>query len=202
MTAIGSHRAAPLGNLSGPGGVLRGVGRDAADDELIARARDGDAAAYGDLVRRYEQIAFRTAYAVCGDAADAEDAAQDAFVKAHAALPRFRAGAPWRPWLLRIVANEARNRRRSAGRRAHLALRAARAEARLEAPEPSLDEGPLLAALGRLDPAHREVIVLRHLLDLPEAECAAVLGCRKGTVKSRLSRALDRLRADLEATDA
>ena len=178
------------------------MGRDAADDELIARARDGDAAAYGDLVRRYEQIAFRTAYAVCGDAADAEDAAQDAFVKAHAALPRFRTGAPWRPWLLRIVANEARNRRRSAGRRAHLALRAARAEPRLEAPAPSLDDGPLLEALGRLDPAHREVVVLRHLLDLPEAECAAVLGCRKGTVKSRLSRALERLRADLEATDA
>ncbi|HEV3001069.1 MAG TPA: RNA polymerase sigma factor [Solirubrobacteraceae bacterium] len=179
------------------------MGRDPADGELVERARGGDAAAYGVLVRRYEQLAFRTAYAVCGDAGEAEDAAQEAFVKAHAALPRFRHGAAWRPWLLRIVANEARNRRRAAGRRAHLALRAARAEPAIEAPAPGRDDpGPLLAALGRLEPAHREVVVLRHLLDLPEAECAAVLGCRRGTVKSRLSRALARLRADLEAADA
>jgi RNA polymerase sigma-70 factor (ECF subfamily) len=179
------------------------VEREPADDELIERARSGDSAAYGALVRRYEQVAFRTAYAVCGDAAEAEDAAQDAFVKAYAALPRFRRGAPWRPWLLRIVANEARNRRRAAGRRLHLALRAARAEPEVAAPAPeaSLD-GALLAAVGRLDAPHREVVVLRHLLDLSEAECAEVLGCRKGTVKSRLSRALARLRTDLETADA
>jgi RNA polymerase sigma factor (sigma-70 family) len=187
------------GNPSGPAGVLRGVGRDAADDELIERARAGDAAAYGDLVRRYERIAFRTAFAVCGDAADAEDAAQEAFVKAYTSLRRFRRGAPWRPWLLRIVANEARNRRRAAGRRAHLALRAARAEPLATAAAPGAHlHGELLDALGRLEPAQREVVVLRHLLDLPEAECAEVLGCRKGTVKSRLSRALAKLRAELE----
>ena len=191
------------GNPSGATGVLRGVGRDAADDELIERARAGDPAAYGDLVRRYEGIAFRTAYAICGDASDAEEAAQDAFVKAYASLARFRRGAPWRPWLLRIVANEARNRRRSAGRRAHLALRVARAgpASSVDAPEPQGD-GALLAAVARLDPAQREVVVLRHLLDLPEAECAEVLGCRKGTVKSRLSRALAKLRAEVEAADA
>jgi len=195
---------APLGgNPSAPTGVLRSVGREPADDELIERARSGDTAAYGALVRRYEQVAFRTAYAVCGDAAEAEDAAQDAFVKAYAALPRFRRGAPWRPWLLRIVANEARNRRRAAGRRLHLALRAARAEPEAAAPAPSASlDGALLAAVGRLEPSHREVVVLRHLLDLSEAECAQVLGCRKGTVKSRLSRALARLRTDLEARDA
>jgi RNA polymerase sigma factor (sigma-70 family) len=178
------------------------VGRDAADHELIERARAGDAAAYGDLVRRYERVAFRTAYVVCGDATDAEDAAQDAFVKAYTSLPRFRRGAPWRPWLLRIVANEARNRRRSAGRREHLALRAARAEPRLDAAGPEVPDRELLDALARLEPAHREIVVLRHLLDLPEAECAEVLGCRKGTVKSRLSRALTRLRAELEGAHA
>ena len=196
--------AALRGNPSARRGVLRSVGREAADDDLIERARAGDAAAYGLLVRRYEQIAFRTACAVCGDAAEAEDAAQDAFVKAYAALPRFRRGAPWRPWILRIVANEARNRRRAAGRRAHLALRVAGAEpAGSAAPSPDAElDGPLLAALGRLEPAHREIVVLRHLLDLPEAECAAVLGCRQGTVKSRLSRALARLRAELEEGDA
>ena len=67
---------------------------------------------------------MRTAYVVAPEA-DAADAVQDAFVKAYGALARFRAGAPIRPWLLRIVANEARNRRRSADRRAGLALRAA-----------------------------------------------------------------------------
>ena len=75
----------------------------------------------------HQSIAFRTAYLLTGSAADAEEAAQTAFVKAWSALPRFRRGAPFRPWLLRIVANEAHNRRRAAGRRAAFELRAAEA---------------------------------------------------------------------------
>src|SRR5213075_3549543 len=89
------------------------------------RARDGDTAAYERLVSRHAQVAFRVACVLSGSAADAEEAAQDAFVKAYRALGRFRTGEPFRPWLLRIVANEARNRRRTRGRRAALALRAA-----------------------------------------------------------------------------
>src|SRR3954468_23335352 len=89
------------------------------------RAREGDTAAYERLVERHAQVAFRTACVLCRSAADAEEAAQDAFVKAHRALGRFRPGAPWRPWLLAIVANEARNRSRAAGRRVRLELRAA-----------------------------------------------------------------------------
>src|SRR5689334_3797498 len=95
----------------------------ATDDELVERARRGMAAAFDELVKRYADMAFRTAYLVTGSAADAEDAVQDAFVKAHRALSSFRRDAPFRPWLLRIVGNEARNRRRSAGRRAMLELR-------------------------------------------------------------------------------
>ena len=141
------------------------------------------------------------------DAADAEEAAQDAFVKAWRALPRFRAGEPWRPWLLTIVANEARNRRRSAGRRSALALRAAAEPvAAVALPESEALAGSerreLAAALARLGPEHREVIALRFLLDLSEAECAAAIGCRPGTVKSRLSRALGRLRMELEGSHA
>src|SRR5919198_4777041 len=98
-------------------------GRPADDSELIARARRGDAAAYEEIVQRYQQVAFRTAYVVTGSAADAEDAAQEGFVKAFRALDRFRIGADLRPWLLRIVANEARNRVRSSGRRHLLELR-------------------------------------------------------------------------------
>ena len=89
----------------------------------MGRARAGDVAAYETLVRRYQDVALRTASLVAPEA-DAADAVQDAFVKAYAALPRFRAGAPVRPWLLSIVANESRNRRRSATRRADLAVRA------------------------------------------------------------------------------
>lgn len=95
------------------------------DDELVAQAKRGDTRAFGTLVEEHQTIAFRTAYLLTGSAADAEDAVQEAFVKAHASLSRFRVGAPFRPWLLTIVANEARNRRRSAGRRDRLALRAA-----------------------------------------------------------------------------
>src|SRR5438045_4531819 len=98
-------------------------GRPADDSDLIARAQRGDAAAYEEIVQRYQQIAFRTAYVVTGSAADAEDAAQEGFVKAFRALDRFRIGAELRPWLLRIVANEARNRVRSSGRRHQLDLR-------------------------------------------------------------------------------
>ena len=93
------------------------MSRPPTEDELVERARGGDAAAFAALVRDHEEIAFRTAYLIARNAADAEDAAQVGLTKAWRALPRFRRGAPFRPWLLAIVANEARNRRRAAGRR-------------------------------------------------------------------------------------
>jgi RNA polymerase sigma-70 factor (ECF subfamily) len=182
-------------------------GRPLDDTELIERARRGDVMAYEELVRRYRDVAVRTA-TVVGGGDDAEDATQEAFVKAYAALDRFRAGSPFRPWLLQIVANEARNRRRSAGRRASLAVRAA--EDRPPggaAPSPEaavLDHErrtTLAAALSRLRDEDREVIGARYLLDLSEAEAAQTLGLPKGTVKSRLSRALVRLRTELSALE-
>jgi RNA polymerase sigma-70 factor (ECF subfamily) len=144
-----------------------------------------------------------------GNAADAEDAAQDGFVKAFYALGRFRAGAELRPWLLRIVANEARNRRRSAGRRTNLALRAAAdplSGGAAPSPEANLLAGErqseLLAAVNRLPVEQQEVVACRYFLELTEEETAETLGLRKGTVKSRLSRGLERLRSELEAADA
>jgi RNA polymerase sigma factor (sigma-70 family) len=180
----------------------------ATDAELIARARAGDDHAFGMLVARHQTVAFRTAYVICADAAEAEDAAQDAFMKARAAMGRFREGAPFRPWLLRIVANEARNRRRAAGRRLALAGRVAVVDQRPPVPLPEAEaiadseRRELAGALAKLGPEHRQVIALRYLLDLSEAECAAALDCRPGTVKSRLSRALGRLRTDMEAQRA
>lgn len=157
--------------------------------------------AYEELVRRYQDVAVRTAH-VIAPAADADDAAQEAFVKAWIALPRFRPGAPFRPWLLQIVANEARNRRRSAGRREGLAIRAT-------ADRPSDDAAPspesaaidaerrtgLLRAVNTLRDEDREIIAARYFLDLSESEAADVLAIPRGTVKSRHSRALARLRA-------
>lgn len=165
------------------------------------RAKRGDTTAYEELVRRHQGIAFRVALVAAGDAGDAEEAVQDAFVKAHRALARFRDGAPFRPWLLQIVSNEARNRRRSAGRRAGLAVRVAAAAPGDAAPSPEAAalsherRDRLLEGLGRLEEHDREVLVHRFVLELGEDETAAALGVRRGTVKSRTSRALERLRA-------
>jgi RNA polymerase sigma-70 factor, ECF subfamily len=182
------------------------VGRPLAENELVERAKGGDTDAYAVLVRGHEEIAFRTAVLITGDAAEAEEAAQDGFVKAYRALHRFRSSEPLRPWLLTIVANEARNRRRAGGRRAALALRVADEErpSREAAPSPeaallaSEQRVTLLAAVGRLREEDRLVIGCRYLLDLSEAETAAALGVPRGTVKSRLSRSLERLRAEVE----
>jgi RNA polymerase sigma-70 factor (ECF subfamily) len=179
------------------------VARALTEGELLARAQGGDADAYAGLVRAHQDVAFRTALLITQNAADAEEAAQEAFVKAWRALGRFRAGAPLRPWLLTIVANEARNRRRSAGRRAALALRAAepeRAHASAEAAAlASESRTALLDALGRMRPDDRLVLGCRYLLELSEAETAAALGVPAGTVKSRTARALARLRGEVEA---
>jgi RNA polymerase sigma factor (sigma-70 family) len=172
-------------------------------EELVELARRGDLRAWETIVRAHQGIAFRTAYLFSGSAADAEEAAQDAFVKAYRALGRFRRGSPLRPWLLRIVANEAKNRRRAAGRREALALRAAqdRPGGAVPSPEAVLLAGEeregLLAAVERLPDEHRDAIVCRYFLELSEEETAAALGIRRGTVKSRLSRALERLRDEL-----
>ena len=179
-------------------------GRPLQDVELARLARDGDVRAYGELVERYREVAFRTAWLITRSTADAEDAAQEAFVKAYYALGRFRAGEAFRPWLLRIASNEAKNRRRSAGRRERLALRVADERGPGDAapsPETAAVElerrEDLLAALERLPERERMVVACRYLLELSEAETATSLGVRPGTVKSRLSRALARLRREL-----
>ncbi|HET6549269.1 MAG TPA: sigma-70 family RNA polymerase sigma factor [Solirubrobacter sp.] len=183
------------------------MARALTEGELVALARAGDGDAYASLVRAHQDVAFRTAMLITQNAAEAEEAAQDAFVKAWRALGRFRAGEPLRPWLLTIVANEARNRRRSAGRRSALALRSAEpdrseghsAEAQVLAAE---SRAALFAALARLRDDDRLVLGCRYLLELSEAETAAALGVPAGTVKSRTSRALARLRERMEAADA
>jgi len=180
-------------------------GRPEEDAELFARAQRGDIDAYEEIVQRYQQLAFRTAYVITRSAAEAEEAAQDAFVKAYRALARFRTGAEPRPWLLRIVANEARNRVRSAGRRQRLELRLAEgfrqgdAAPSPEAAAVSADERRrLIGLVNELDENDRLIIASRYFLELSGEETAAALGIPEGTVKSRLSRALSRLRERFE----
>ncbi len=166
---------------------------------MIDRVRSGDSAAFAVLVRRHADLARRTA-AVLGAGADTDDVVQEAFVKAYRALGSFRPGAEFRPWVLRIVANETRNARRAAGRRA------ARGAAHL----PPLAAGPddetarqhedlelFRAQVGALPEPQRLVVACRYLLDLDEAQTAQVLGISRGTVKSRSHRALARLRKSL-----
>jgi RNA polymerase sigma-70 factor (ECF subfamily) len=176
------------------------------DADLLARVRDGDRDAYAELVRRHAPVAMRTA-ALLGAGADTEDVVQEAFVKAYAALDRFRPGAPFRPWLLRIVANEARNLHRAAGRRAARELRCwtrteplllTRPDDPAEAALSQERQEVLVRGLAGLSAPQRQVVTCRYLLDLDEAETAAVLGWPRGTVKSRLHRALARLRDVLD----
>jgi RNA polymerase sigma-70 factor (ECF subfamily) len=174
-------------------------GGEQAPDDRPVRARRGDARAYESLVQEHQAIAFRTAYLITGSAADAEEAAQEAFVRAWLALKRFRQGADFRPWLLAIVANEARNRVRNRRRREGLAERAAH-ELAWQPPseEPALPgDGQLREALAALPERDRSVLACRYVLDLGEEETAAVLGIARGTVKSRTARALERLRGAL-----
>ena len=175
------------------------------DAALAARAKLGDVSAFEVLLRMYEELAFRTAWLVTGSSAEAQDAVQDAFLKAHRSIGRFRTGLPFRPWLLRIVANEARNRRRAAGRRAHYEARVA-----LELTRPTSIDSPeshvlaletrthLAAAIERLAPQDRVAIVGRYVLDLSVDEVAAALGVRRGAAKMRISRALERLGEELD----
>ncbi|MFG2475242.1 RNA polymerase sigma factor [Streptomyces fagopyri] len=169
---------------------------------MIARVRAGEPEAYAQLVRAHTGIAIRAARAL-GAGADAEDVVQQAFLKAYCALGRFRDGAAFKPWLLSIVANETRNTVRTAARQRTLAGReAAFAEADPLIPE-SVDPAAaalgaerrtaLLAALDQLSEEHRLVVTYRYLLEMDESETAQALGWPRGTVKSRLNRALRKL---------
>jgi RNA polymerase sigma factor (sigma-70 family) len=182
------------------------LARGEREPELLARARDGDHEAYGKLVRPYEQLAYRVAAAITGRGADAEEAMQNGFVKAYASLHRFRLGSPFRPWLLRIVVNEAHNVLRAERRHARLGVRAAEHH-------PSAIAGPdeaviareetetVLAALARLADADRVALALRYFAELPDGEAAELVGTSTDAYRVRLVRARKRLHALLEDVD-
>jgi RNA polymerase sigma factor (sigma-70 family) len=176
--------------------------RQPTESGLIEAAQRGDKDAFAALVAPHAEVAFRAAFLITRSAADAQDVAQEGLVKAWLALGRFRTGAPFRPWLLQIVINEARNRRRTLGRQERLALRLAQTPEQMAPAAEGIAlagerRAQLLAAVETLREDDQVVIVARYFLGLSEAETAAALSLRPGTVKSRLSRALARLREAL-----
>jgi RNA polymerase sigma-70 factor (ECF subfamily) len=182
--------------MTGPADVS-----SAQESALVRAARGHDLDAFAELVRRHQRTALRVARAVgAGDAA--EDAVQESFVSAWRALDRFEQDRAFRPWLLAIVVNEVRNRQRLWRRRDAIVHAAGHRLAPQEAPagdevaEQSERRRAVEEALARLPEKQRVVVTLRYLMELSEDETAAALGWPKGSVKSRLSRALGRLQAD------
>jgi len=173
------------------------------ETQLVLLARRGDSAAWETLMRAHQESVFRLAYLILGDADEADDAAQEAFIRAYRALERYDLTRPLRPWLLSISANLARNRRRSLGRY----FAALRRKAQME---PAIWQGAeeqggqkwhanqVWQAVRRLNPSDQQVIYLRFFLDMPVEEAAQAMQVAPGTVKSRLHRALERLRKIIE----
>jgi len=179
-------------------------GRPLNEQDLIQKAKSGDVAAFEALVQTHRQIALRVAFLVVGDQGEAEDVTQEAFVKAYHAMSRFRVDAPFRPWLLRIVRNEALNQRRRRGRQERLSLRLTHDPVSGgAAPSPettvltAVERRTILEAVNELPDRYRDVVIHRYLVGLSEVETAATLRIPAGTVKSRTARALHRLEGAL-----
>jgi RNA polymerase sigma-70 factor (ECF subfamily) len=172
-----------------PGVPVIAPPRRRSDAALVRAARAGDAEAVEELFRRHWPLAYRAAYLVVRDRAAAEDVAQEAFLKAVAALDRFDRRRPIGPWLHRIAVNRAIDWTRER------AVRRERSEAPEAAAEPGPDglSGELVAALGALSAEHRAVVVLRYLLEYTPGEIGRMLDLPRGTVNSRLRRGLDAL---------
>jgi RNA polymerase sigma-70 factor (ECF subfamily) len=165
------------------------------DRPLVDRCLEGDEGAFADLFRRHEARAVRLAYALLGDRAAAEDVKQDAFLRAFRSLDRLQADASFSGWLTQNLVWAARTlRRRGHWRREVVGVGDPYTDGRADLERQDL-HATLVGALQSLPPPAREVLALRFYLDLPEAEIARIVGCRPGTVKSRLSRALRRLAA-------
>ena len=192
--------------------LMGGVPQEPEDAFLVTRAREGDATAFDQLVRRHQQQVFAVAVRMLGDVEDAKDIAQEAFVRAYRAIGTFRGEAKFSTWMIGITMNLCRNRRRWWARQRKVV--AGSIEQTLAGEEKSLimqvaDTLPspsetaerselrlqLLGALAQVDHDSREVVVLRDIHGWSYEEIAQALGCELGTVKSRLNRARLKLRA-------
>jgi len=177
------------------------AGEQLEEAEIVLRARRGEGAAWEMVVHLHQEAVFRYAYLMLGDSVEAEDVAQETFVRAFRAFHRFDASRPLRPWLAQIARNLARNRWRSLKRSLRAQerwkdeLRMETARGRSEAVDNAqLAAAELRKAVRGLRDRDRQVIYLRFFLSLSVEETGMALALPVGTVKSRLSRALGRLR--------
>ena len=177
---------------------MAGAGRD--ERAWVRGAQAGSASDFEALFRAHWPRAYRAAYLVVHDAAGAEDVAQEAFLAAVRALDRFDSARPFGPWLHRIVVNRAidwtraRALRREVG--AGEAIDDVPAEGRGDLATPLPDD--VVTALAALSPDHRAVVVLRYVLEYTPGEIARMLELPRGTVNSRLRRALDALQGSVD----
>ena len=168
--------------------------------DLIRRARQGDDAAWEALVELHREAVFRLGYLLLGDPHDADDVAQEAFIRAYRALKSFDTTRPLRPWLLRIATNLARNRYRALGRYVAALRRWVQSEPETAVhaetqTSQQMEAQVLWQAVRRLTQTDQEIIYMRYFLELSVGETAEALDIAPGTAKSRLHRALKHLRA-------
>lgn len=161
---------------------------------LISRARGGDREAFGELVEQYRDNVYRLAYRMCGNAYDADEAAQEAFVAAWRALPNFRGDAKFSTWLYRLTTNAAidvmrREKRHQTVGDGEMMELADDADSPQETVERTEQQEAVQKALATLSEEYREVLLLRYMEELDYAEIAEVLQLPSGTVKSRINRA-------------
>ncbi|MCB0033633.1 MAG: RNA polymerase sigma factor [Anaerolineales bacterium] len=174
---------------------------EAEESALVEQARAQNQLAWTQLIRQHQEPAFRLAYLMVGEARDAEDVLQEALLRAYLSLDKFDSTRPFRPWLLSIVANLARNRKRAIGRYWYMIQRwwqQRDPEAFSQPPTLKHESAALWAAVQQLPSAGQEVIYMRYFLGLSVEETAEALEIKTGTVKSRSSRALTQLRGIIE----
>ena len=186
------------------------------DRDIIRRFNEGDIAVFSTLVDRYSQRAYQIAYGILRNPEDAQEVAQDVFVRIYKALPSFRGDAEFTTWMYRIAANLAKNKyrwNRSRGIQREVSIDEPQeteegGEVKFDVPEPRSrpDEETAVSELQeriaqeieKLPPAYREALVLRNFKELSYEEIASVVGCKLGTIKSRIARAREELRRRLE----
>ena len=174
------------------------------EQTLISDARNGSQAAWGALVRQYEEGVFRLAYLLLGNADDARDVAQETFLRAFRSLEQFDAERPLQPWLLQIAKNLARNRLLSIKRYRSAWARwfgrqAEETKSTVEVASSAVDADLVWQAVRRLRQSDQEIIYLRYFLGCSVAETAEILDIAEGTVKSRHARTLNRLKQVIES---
>ena len=167
------------------------------EQDAVRRCQLGDREAFRPIVERYGDVLMGTVYLMTHDRAVSEDLVQEAFVRAWKGIGTFRLGQPVKPWLVRIAVNQALNAQGPGADCRSEPLSEAQSGAEDPALDRADDEDQIRRALGQLSADHRRVVVLRYFADLSTAEVANALGVREGTVKSRLSRALEQMREAL-----